>query len=64
MSLLSSWKESTPNTDNIGNNRVKTPMTEDESLKPKNVEIKKLEESLMEDIEIKEDDARESKGLD
>ena len=64
-SLFSQLKESSPiPQDQVGNyNNVKTPTTKDESLKPENVEIKKLEEPLTEDMKIEEDDARESKDF-
>ena len=63
-SLFSQWKESSPNLNKVGNNDVKTPTTKDESLETKHVEIKSLEESLMEDMEIEEDDSIESNELD
>ena len=64
-SLFSQLKESSPiPQDQVGNyNNVKTPTKRDESLKPENVEIKKLEEPLTEDMKIEEDDARESKDF-
>ena len=63
MSLLSQWKESSSIPNKVCNNNVETPKKE-ESLETEHVEIPPTDEALMEDMEIEEDDPRESKELD
>ena len=58
-SLFSQWKESSPNPNKVGNNGVKTPMTKDETLKTEHAKIRKVKESLSENMENHEEEELE-----
>ena len=63
ISLLSKLKELSPTLDKVNDNSVETRIQE-ESLETEHVEIHKIEESLVENIESQEDKGRRSKKHD